>query len=134
MVIIRSPCGISQDSALRRVVLPDPVPPATAISCRILTAQARSCAYHAGRDPSSTSLLREEMRFEKRLIVTAGPPKAIGVLTTLTRSPLDKRALTIGLLSSRRRPRGARIRSTTIRICSVVLNTLAVRCITPSRS
>ena len=36
------------------------------------------------------------MRFEKRLIVTAGPPKAIGVLTTLTRSPLDKRALTIG--------------------------------------
>ena len=32
MVTIRSPCGISQESAFKSVVLPDPVPPATAKS------------------------------------------------------------------------------------------------------
>ena len=67
-------------------------------------------------------------------MVTTGPDTAMGLPTTFTRSPFCKRAFTMGLLSSRRLPRGARILSTAIRICSEDLNTRSVSLITPARS
>ena len=134
MVTILSPGSISHESALRSVVLPDPVPPATAIPFRVLTAQRSSCAYHSGSEPSSTSVSSDVMRLENRLIVTTGPPMATGSATAFTRSPLARRAVTMGQLLSSLRPRGASIRSITIMICSGESNTAGAEKTSPLRS
>ena len=74
------------------------------------------------------------MRSENLRIVTAGPSIAMGAATALTRSPFGSRALTIGLARSRRRPSGARMRSSTIMICSGESNTASAGWISPPRS
>src|SRR5882762_8765856 len=50
-------------------------------------------------------------------IVRAGPLRAIGGMTTLTREPSFKRASQIGVDSSTRRPTRLTMRSMTWRIC-----------------
>ena len=122
IVTIRSFFGISQDNALSSVVLPEPVPPATAKSCRNLTAQDSNPAYQLGSDPSLTSSSKELIRSENFRMVTQVPSIAAGGITTLTRYPLGRRALTSGLRSSTRLPKGEMMRSTTIRICSSLSN------------
>ena len=118
MVTILSLGSISHDSALRRVVFPDPVPPDTAMPCRHRTAHLSSCAYQPGSAPSSTSESRERTSFANLRIVTDGPSIATGRATAFTLSPFARRALTTGDERSSRRPRGARIRSIAIVICS----------------
>ena len=134
MVTMRSPRGISQESALSSVVFPEPVPPATAMELRALTAQESSCAYQPGSDPSSTRRPIVRMRSENLRMVTAGPSMAMGAATAFTRSPLGRRALTMGLERSRRLPSGARMRSSTIMICSGESKTASAGWISPPRS
>ena len=82
---MRSPVEISHDSALSSVVLPDPVPPATAKSCRNDTAHDSSCAYQSGSDPNPTSSSSEQIRSENLRMVRIGPSIATGGITALTR-------------------------------------------------
>ena len=82
---MRSPTGISHDSALSSVVLPDPVPPATARSRRKTTAYESSRAYQSGNDPRPTSSVSELIRLENFLIVSAVPSIATGGTTAFTR-------------------------------------------------
>ena len=82
---MRSPVDISHDSALSSVVLPDPVPPATAKSWRSDTAHESSCAYQSGSDPRPTSSSNEQMRSENLRMVRIGPSIATGGITALTR-------------------------------------------------
>ena len=100
------------ESALSRVVLPDPVPPETRMLRRARTASAsrsRSSARQgARRRPARRG---PGARAAKRRIDSAGPSTASGGITTLTREPSASRASAIGLSSSTRRPSGARIRS-----------------------
>lgn len=75
---MRSSWGISADRALSSVVLPEPVPPATAMSCLSLTAHESSRENHAGRDPSPTRLSSVLIWPENLRMVTAGPSMATG--------------------------------------------------------
>ncbi|CFP61915.1 Uncharacterised protein [Bordetella pertussis] len=59
---------------------------------------------------------------------------AMGAITALTRDPSGKRASTMGLLSSMRRPSGATMHSTTQRTACSLLNAAACRCKRPARS
>ena len=101
------------------------------MSSRIRTASERSRAYHSGSDPRLTSLSKDEMRFENLRMVTAGPSTETGAATAFTRSPFARRAFTIGLALSRRRPRGASMRSMIMRICSSDSNTACAACRRP---
>ena len=85
MVTMRSSVGISQESALSSVVLPDPVPPATARSWRRETAHDSRRAYHSGSDPMSTSSRRVVILSENLRMVSTGPSMAMGGMTALTR-------------------------------------------------
>ena len=67
-------------------------------------------------------------------IVSAAPSMAIGGSTALIRLPSGRRASTIGLLSSMRRPTRATILSMIRRRCSSSTNAASTGVIRPKRS
>ncbi len=87
IVIMRSSSGIKLDSALRKVVFPEPVPPLTKILYFARTQLSKNCA-------ASSLTAPKEIRSSKLItfsgnlrIVTVAPFKAIGGSTILTREP-----------------------------------------------
>ncbi|MNV84543.1 hypothetical protein D3C71_1784230 [compost metagenome] len=96
MVTTRSSGGMNWDKALRKVVLPDPVPP---LMKMLYFAATRSRSSSAASSPSvslrtSPSIVIGESGNLR--IVIAGPFSATGGSTTLTREPFRRRASTIG--------------------------------------
>lgn len=102
MVMMRSRGGIRPERALRRVVFPVPVPPLTITLKRARTKAARSISICSSREPRSISSGRVYAR-GKRRIVRVGPVRESGGMITLTRSPVGRRASTMGFDSSTRR-------------------------------
>ena len=70
----------------------------------------------------------------KRRIVIVGPRSASGGMITFTRSPVGRRASTIGLDSSTRRLTVETIRSIVWKSCASSENEMSARSIRPSRS
>ena len=96
--------------AFNRVVLPAPVPPETTQAMRALTAAARNFAISGASEPlASKSSICSEFT-PKRRIDKVGPLIAKGGMMALTREPSGRRASTMGLISSIRRPSRPTIR------------------------
>ena len=101
-VMMRSPGGTAADIAFSSVVLPAPVPPAmTTLSLPSTTAR-RSCVVGLSIEFISVSWSSVNRRGKRRIVIV-GPRSASGGMITLTRSPVGRRASTIGLDSSTRR-------------------------------
>ena len=100
------------DSTFSSVVLPEPVPPETSMFSRRLDAglqERRPSRWEMVPKPTRSSMVSgcsENLR-----IVSDGPSIASGGMIALTREPSGRRASTIGLDSSMRRPIWATIRS-----------------------
>jgi len=114
MVTIRSAFGMTPESALSRVVFPDPVPPATTMLRRDSTASRKKSRMGSVMAPmrvrsSSVHCLAENFR-----IVSAAPSNVSGGKTIFTREPSARRASQMGMLSSTRRPKGVTMRSITV--------------------
>ena len=120
--------------ALSRVVFPEPVPPLIRMLRRPATASSSRSRPAALSVPSSTSSSGPGRRAPKRRIETTGPSIESGGITTLTREPSPRRASTIGLSSSMRRPSGERMRSIALRSASSLSNETSVASILPARS
>ncbi len=67
-------------------------------------------------------------------MVIVGPVRQSGGMMALTREPSARRASTIGLDSSTRRPIGARMRRMTASTWSLLVNCFSVSTILPWRS
>jgi hypothetical protein len=118
MVMTRSLEGMKLASALSREVLPELVPPLTRMLQRARTAISSNCAMPASKVPSFTRSAGVRGSFLNLRIETDKPSMASGSMITLMRPPSGRRASTIGLDSSSRRPSGARMRRTMRITCS----------------
>jgi hypothetical protein len=101
-VMIRSVAGTAADSALSSVVLPAPVPPEITTLSFACTMARSSATESSSIDAIETSWSSVNRRGKRRM-VSVGPLSASGGMITLTRSPVGRRASTIGLDSSTRR-------------------------------
>ncbi len=117
MVMIRSPSGIRPERALRSVVFPVPVAPDTMTFIFAWTRPDRSRSICSSSEPRPIISCRVNAR-GKRRIVRVAPVRDSGGMITLTRSPLGRRASTIGLASSTRRLTVETIRSMVCISCS----------------
>ena len=133
MVTMRSRSGMNDDSELSSVVLPEPVPPETRTLRRARTQAASRSAARWSRVPTPTSSSIVKGRGNLR-IVTTGPSSARGGRITLTRSPVRRRASTMGLDSSTRRLTVDTMRSMVWSSCSVLTNRSLASSMRPSRS
>ena len=96
--------------ALSSVVLPEPVPPEMITFSRICPAISSTRATGRVIAPNSISLAKSMLFLLNLRIETYGPSSASGGSTMLTREPSFRRASTIGLDSSTRRPMAPAIR------------------------
>ncbi|SCF76417.1 hypothetical protein GA0115255_105574 [Streptomyces sp. Ncost-T6T-2b] len=117
MVTMRSVFGISPESALRRVVLPVPVAPETMMLSLAWTSPASSTSICSSSEPKPIISWSVKERGKRRMVSVA-PVSDSGGMITLTRSPLGRRASTIGLDSSTRRLTVDTIRSMVCISCS----------------
>ena len=122
------------DSALSSVVLPEPVPPLTMMLSRACTAARKKSTTGGVIAPTRIRSSTPKRFVPKRRIVSVGPSMASGAMIALTREPSGRRASTIGLDSSRRRPSGAMMRSITSRTWRSSTNCFDVSSIRPRRS
>ena len=103
-VTMRSSFGMNDESTLRRVVLPVPVPPDTTMLSRPSMQARRKRTLRSSSVPNRTrSLAMNGSRANFRM-VRNGPSIASGGMTAFTREPSGRRASTIGDDSSMRRP------------------------------
>ena len=103
-VTMRSSEGMNDDSTLRVVVLPVPVPPETMMLRRPTTQACRKRAAWALSVPNRIRSSTCSFSVENFRMVRKGPPMASGWITALTREPSGRRASQRGLASSMRRP------------------------------
>ncbi len=104
MVTTRSLSGMKDESALRSVVLPVPVPPLmSTFSLARTTAPMKPMAAGVAL-PMATRSLARMPAVPKRRMERMGPSMASGGMIALTRDPSGRRASTIGDVSSTRRP------------------------------
>ena len=96
IVITRSVFGINCDKTLRKVVLPEPVPPLTNILQPSSTFSLSQSLHISVNVPNERSFSMVIGISGKRRIVRIGPFIAIGSRTTLTLAPSGRRASTIG--------------------------------------
>jgi hypothetical protein len=134
MVRMRSSSGMNDESALRTVVLPVPVPPETTMLRRAPTQALRNSAMPGVIAPFLINSSGESACLGNLRMLIDGPSSASGGMMTLTREPSGRRASTIGLLSSTRRPSGATMRSTTRMTSSLSRNLTSVSTNLPLRS
>ncbi len=134
MVTMRSSAGMNDDSTLSVVVLPVPVPPETMMLRRPTTQACRKRAEWALRVPKRIRSSIWYGSLENFRIVRNGPPIAKGWITALTREPSGRRASTIGVASSMRRPTWLTILSMIRRRCVSSTKLALVRSIRPARS
>ena len=104
MVMMRSPASIMRERALSNVVLPEPVPPEMTMFRRQRATISRKLASSGETLPFATKLAKSSMLRENFRIERLGPFKLRGGMITLTRLPSARRASSIGLDSSTRRP------------------------------
>ena len=104
MVTMRSLCGIEADNTFSSVVLPVPVPPEIRMFILARTMAASSCPSTGVRVRFSSRSCMVSGTTAKRRIDNSGPSSARGGMIALTREPSGRRASTIGLDSSMRRP------------------------------
>ena len=134
MVMRRSPSGISRDRAFMNVVLPAPVPPAMRMLSRARTAIRKSSRI-AGESTWRSAISSSPVpRITKRRIEIAAPSRARGGMMTLTRDPSGRRASSIGLDSSTRRPIQPAIRWATCRRCCASRKRISIGSRRPRRS
>ena len=132
-VMIRSPSGTALESAFSSVVLPAPVPPEMTMFSRARTSARSRAAVGASSEPIRISSSIVNSRGNRRIVIV-GPRSASGGMITFTRSPLGRRASTIGLDSSTRRLTVETIRSIVWNSCASSENEISARSIRPSRS
>src|SRR5581483_1782452 len=108
-VTMRSSWGMNDDSTLRAVVLPVPVPPLTMMLSRPLTQASRNWATVREKEPKLMRSPTVNGSLANFRMVRKGPPMASGAMTALTREPSGRRASTMGFDSSTRRPTWATI-------------------------
>ena len=118
MDTMRSLEGIKLASALSSEVLPELVPPLTRILHRDCTAISRMRQISELKVPSCTSSMGVSGSLRNLRMETVGPSMDKGSMMTLIRPPSGRRASTMGLDSSSRRPKGARMRRTMRSTCS----------------
>ena len=130
-VTMRSSFGMNDERTLSIVVLPEPVPPETKT--------LRRASTHARRK-SNISGVEVPKRIRSSVVsgvaanfrmVSTGPTRLIGGMITLTREPSTRRASTIGLDSSTRRPMGEMMRSMMRITCSSFWKVTLVSSILP---
>ncbi len=122
------------DSAFSSVVLPAPVPPETMMFSRAATAPLRKSSIGCVRDSRPTRSCAPMRSVRKRRIDSTGPSSASGGMIALTREPSCRRASTIGLDSSMRRPTMLTMRSMMRNRCASFWKTMSVSSSRPSRS
>ena len=93
-VTMRSVSGMKPESRLRRVVLPDPVPPATMMFLRITTHAFMNSAALCVQVPKRMKSSTVSARLENLRMVMVGPESASGGMIALTRLPSERRAST----------------------------------------
>ena len=101
---MRSSDGMNDESTFSVVVLPVPVPPETMTFSRPTTHAWRNRAACAFRVPKRMRSSIWYGSVENFRMVRYGPPIASGWMIALTREPSGKRASTMGVDSSMRRP------------------------------
>lgn len=111
MVTTRSSSGIKPESRLSNVVLPLPVPPEISTFSFDLISASSSCAIAGVKLWLFTMSVTVSGFTAKRRIDTSGPSIADGGMIALTREPSGRRASTIGVDSSIRRPTRETMRS-----------------------
>ena len=133
-VTMRSSLGRKDDSTLSVVVLPEPVPPETKMFSRACTQARRNSNISGVAVPKRTRSSVVNGDAANLRTVSTGPTRLIGGMTALTREPSGRRASTIGLDSSIRRPSGAMMRSMMRITCSSLWKLMFVSSSLPSRS
>ena len=135
-VTMRSSAGMNDDSTLSVVVLPVPVPPETMTLSRPTTQACEEAGRRAALSvPKRMRSSTWNGSLENFRMVRNGPPMASGWITALTREPSGRRASTIGVASSMRRPTWPTILSMMRRrwVSSTKRRASSSRCL-PSRS
>ena len=102
--MIRSSPGTNADSTLSVVVLPAPVPPETTMLSRARTQAWRNWATCGDMVPKEMRSSTVNGSVENLRTVSTAPSTASGGMMALTRLPSGRRASTIGVASSTRRP------------------------------
>ena len=92
------------------MVLPEPVPPEMRMFIRDWTQPRMYCCISSVTASSSTSLSMSSGWATNRRIDRLGPSSDTGGIVAFTREPSGRRASSIGLLSSMRRPTREAIR------------------------
>src|SRR6266849_3485011 len=104
IVTVRSVLSIICDSALSRVVLPEPVPPEIRMLSRHRAATFNTVAIAGEMEPFATIVSSVMVFLENLRIEIIAPSSASGEMMMLTRLPSGRRASTSGCNSSTRRP------------------------------
>ncbi len=134
IVTMRSSGGMKAQTTFRSVVFPEPVPPLITMFWRCLTASSKNCAIcrvSVPKETRSSIVNGSEANF---LMVSVGPVSARGDMIALTREPSGRRASTMGLDSSMRRPIGEMILRMMLVTCWLSVNRRGVLWIFPCRS
>ncbi len=134
MVTMRSSTGMNDDSTLSVVVLPVPVLPDTMMLSRPRTQASRNSADCGVSEPNLIRSCTVSGSAENFRMVSDEPSMASGGITALTRLPSGRRASTIGLDSSTRRPTRETILSMIRRRCDSSANTASAATSLPLRS
>ena len=134
MVTIRSSSGMNDERMLSIVVLPEPVPPETKMLRRAFTQASRNSNISGVAVPKRTRSSTVNGVAENFRMVSTGPTSDSGGMMAFTREPSARRASTIGLDSSMRRPMGEMMRWMIFITCSSFWNVTLVSSRRPSRS
>ncbi len=122
------------DIAFRSVVLPAPAPPDRTMLRRPATAARSRSAVAGASVPSATRSSSCSARAGNLRMLSCGPSTASGGMIALTREPSGRRASTIGLRSSMRRPALRTRRWITCRRCCASRKRASVSMRRPLRS
>jgi hypothetical protein len=133
-VTTRSVSSREAPRALRTVVFPAPVAPATRMLSLFATADSRRAAPSSRIAPCSTRASRSATDGENRLMATTGPSTAAGGMIAWSLDPSPRRASTAGDAASILRPSGVRSRLTRATSSSGDRNTTSDFSSTPARS
>ena len=116
------------------VVLPEPVPPDTKMFRRASTQAFRKSNISGVLVPKRMRSSTVNGEAANLRMVMTGPTRLMGGMTALTREPSTRRASTIGLDSSMRRPMGEMMRSMMRITWSSFWNVTLVSSSLPARS
>ncbi len=134
MVTMRSSSGMNDESTLSVVVFPAPVLPDTMTLRRPRTQASRNSTERSLRVPNAIRSSEVSGSAANFRMVSEDPSTASGGMTALTRLPSGRRASTIGLDSSTRRPMRDTILSIVRRTWASSLNDALAFTSLPSRS